>query len=80
MAERDQPEQIRFLDELRRHSTTDPFVSFDIVTSSGDKYEVRERLQIAFGVDACVVVLPRTGIRVIRSNQISAIHVHEPAV
>jgi hypothetical protein len=78
MAERE-PEEIRFLDELRRYSNSDPFVQFDIVTNSGDKYEVRERLQVAFGVDCCVVVLPTTGIRIVRSNQISAIHSHESA-
>jgi hypothetical protein len=78
MAERE-PEEIRFLDELRRNYDANPFVPFDVVTTSGDKYEVRERANIAFGADCAVVVLPRTGICVVRSNQISAIHVHEPA-
>jgi hypothetical protein len=78
MAERE-PEEIRFLDELRRYYNASPFVPFDIVTASSDKYEIRDRANIAFGADCCVVVLPRTGICVVRSNQISAIHVHEPA-
>jgi len=79
MAEQ-QPEQIKFADELIRCASAYPFVPFDIVTSSGDRYEVREKLQIALGADAFVLVLPRTGIRVIRNNQITAFHIHEPVM
>jgi hypothetical protein len=72
-----EPEQINFADELYRNVSAVPFVPFDVVTNSGDRYEVRERLQIAMGGDAIVLVLPKAGIRVIRKNQITAIHVHE---
>ena len=78
MAERE-PEQIDFLDELRRYARAIPFIPFDIVTTSGDRYEVHESLQIAVaGSDAVVLVLPKTGIQVVRKNQITALHVHEP--
>jgi hypothetical protein len=76
MAERE-PEQIDFEDELRRYANKLPFVPFDIVTSSGNRYEVQERLQLAMGGTAIVLVLPKTGIQVIRKNQITALHVHE---
>jgi hypothetical protein len=77
MAER-QPEQIDFMDELRRYANATPFVPFDIVTTSGNKYEVQERLQFALGSTAAVLVLPKTGIQIVRMNQIAALHVHEP--
>lgn len=70
-------EQINFEDELRRYAEAVPFVPFDILTASGDKYEVQERIQFAMGPNAIVLVLPRTGIQLIRKNQITAIHVHE---
>ncbi len=77
MAERD-PEQINFEDELGRYARAVPFVPFEIITASGDKYEVRESLQLAVGNTAIVLVLPKTGIQVIRKNQITAVHVLEP--
>ncbi len=73
-----QPEQIDFEEELRRYSRATPFVPFEIVTASGDHYEVQESLQLAMGNSAVVLVLPKTGIQVVRKNQITAIHVHEP--
>ena len=77
MADREH-EQIDFEDELRRYYEAQPFVPFDIMTGSGDRYEVRERSQLAFGHIAIVLVLPRTGIQIVRKSQITAIHVHEP--
>jgi hypothetical protein len=77
MAERG-PEQLEYEDELRRYAQAVPFVPFDIVTTSGERYEVREPLQLAMGHSAVVLVLPKTGIQVIRKNQITAVHVHEP--
>ena len=77
MAERE-PEQIDFEDELRRAYKAQPFWPFDLMTASGDRYEIRDPSEIAFGHTAIVLVLPRTGIQVVRKNQITAIHVHEP--
>jgi hypothetical protein len=71
------PEQINFDADLRRYLTATPFVPFDIVTSSGDRYAVEERLQMAMGGSAIVLVLPKTGIQLIRKNQITAVHVRE---
>ncbi|HTL28693.1 MAG TPA: hypothetical protein VL282_05725 [Tepidisphaeraceae bacterium] len=70
-------EQLNFEGELRKYAEAVPFVPFDIVTASGDRYRVQERLQLAMGGSAVVLVLPRTGIQLIRKNQITAVHVHE---
>lgn len=76
--EEKQPEQITFDDELRRYARADPFVPFDIITTSGMTYEITESLQVATVQNTVVVVLPRTGVTVIRKNQIVALHKHEP--
>jgi hypothetical protein len=76
MAEQ-QPEQISFHSELRRYADASPFVPFDIITTSGDHYEVRERLQVLMFGDSLVVATPKTGLQIIRKNQVTAIHAHE---
>ena len=77
MAER-QPEQIDFDEELRRCYKAQPFHPFDVVTASGDRYRVEDPSQVAFGHSAIVVVLPRAGVQIVRKNQITAVHIHEP--
>jgi hypothetical protein len=72
-------EEINFEDELRRCLRADPFVPFDIVVTSGDRYEITNDEQVALGGNTVVVVLPKTGIRFFRKNQIVAVHVHEPS-
>jgi hypothetical protein len=76
MAERE-PERIDFEDEMRRYANAVPFIPFEIVTTSGDRYQVLERLQLAMAGTAIVLVLPKTGIQLLRKNQITALHVHE---
>ena len=78
MAER-QPEQIDFEDELRRCYKAQPFLPFEVVSGSGDRYEVVDPSQVAFGHSAIVIVLPRTGVQIVRKSQITAVHVREPA-
>jgi hypothetical protein len=77
MPERE-PERLDFEDELQRYARAVPFVPFDVITASGTKYEILESVQLAIGGSAIVLVLPKTGIQVIRKNQITALHVHEP--
>ncbi len=72
------PEQITSDDELRRYARAEPFVPFDIVTTSGMTYPISESLQVAAVQNTVVVVLPRTGVTVIRKSQIVALHKHEP--
>jgi hypothetical protein len=78
--EEEKPEQINFEDEFRRYARAEPFVPFDIVVTSGDRYEVTNSDQVAFTGNAVVVALPKHGIRFFRKSQIVAVHVHEPSI
>jgi hypothetical protein len=73
-------EQLKFDEELQRCCRADPFLPFDIVLTSGDRYEITHWQQLAFGENMIVVALPRTGIRFFRKNQIVAGHVREPSM
>jgi len=73
-------EQIDFEEELRRYWRRDPFLPFDIVTTSADRYHITDPGQIAFGSNAIIVALRSTGIQMVRKNQIVAVHVHEPSL
>jgi hypothetical protein len=79
MAERDH-ENIDFEDELRRYWRKEPFIPFEIVTTSGDRYQINDPGQIAFGSNTIIVALRKTGIQLVRKNQIVAVHIHEPTV
>jgi hypothetical protein len=77
--EEKEPERINFDDELRKVARAVPFVPFEIVTTSGEKYEITDSVEIAIGHSTVVLVLPKTGVQMIRKNQIVAVHTHEPA-
>lgn len=72
-------EGIDFEDELRRYWRKEPFIPFDIVTASGDRYEITNPGHIAFGSNVIIIAMRKTGIQLVRKNQITAVHVHEPA-
>jgi hypothetical protein len=73
-------EQIDFEEELRRYWRREPFTPIEIITTSGDRYQINDPGQIAFGSNAIVIALRKTGIQLVRKNQIVAVHVHEPTV
>jgi hypothetical protein len=79
MSERE-PEQISFDGELRKLVRAVPFIPFDIMTASGDRYEITDNVQAAVGGATVGIFLPKTGWQLIRKNQITAIHVRETAV
>jgi hypothetical protein len=70
-------EPLRFDDELKRYLEADPFNDVEIVTTSGDRYLITDRWQVAFGQNQITVIPGGYGSRIIRKNQIVAIHVHE---
>jgi hypothetical protein len=72
------PEQVDFEDELWKAYKAEPFSPFDILTAGGQVYQVQDSSQIAFGHSAIVLVLPKTGVQIVRKSQITAVHVHEP--
>lgn len=73
-------EQIDFEEELRRYWRKDPFVPFEIVATSGDRYLINDPGNIAFGTNTIIIALRKTGIQLLRKNQIVAVHVHEPSL
>jgi len=73
-------EQVDFEEELRRYWRKDPFVPFEIITTSGDRYRINDPGLIAFGSNVIIVALRKTGIQLVRKNQIVAVHVLEPSV
>ena len=73
-------EPLRFDEELRHYLEADPFHDVEIVTTSGDRYQITDRWQVAFGQNSIVVIPGGFGTRIIRKNQIVAIHVQEPTV
>lgn len=77
--EEKQPERISFDDELKKLARALPFIPFEILTTGGERYEITDNIEIAVGYSTVVVVLPKTGVQMIRKNQIVAVHSHEPA-
>jgi hypothetical protein len=73
------PERIDFEDELRRLAKADPFTPFEIIVTSGDRYEITEELQMAISGNAVVVLMPKRGMQMFRKNQIVAVHTLESA-
>jgi F420-dependent methylenetetrahydromethanopterin dehydrogenase len=73
-----EPEKISFDDELRRVARAVPFVPFEITTTSGQKYEITDSVEMAIGTSTVIVVLPKTGVQMIRKDQIVAVHTTEP--
>ena len=78
MADRDSSERIEFEDELRRYGRADPFMPFDIVVSSGDRYTITNSDHLAFTANTVVVAEPKTGIIFFRLGQIVAVEIREP--
>jgi hypothetical protein len=71
-------DDINILDEIKHLLTRQPFIGFTIVMSSGDRYDISERHQVAVGQAGIVVVPPEKTHSVLRANQIVSIDVNEP--
>ena len=85
MSEFDKPEgkeppreRINLEDELKRYLKAEPFHNIEIVTTSGDRYEITSPWQIAIGDAAIVIARGKYGVRIIRKSQVVEISVHEP--
>jgi hypothetical protein len=67
-------ESIGLRDELTDAIRREPFVPFQIVMSSGDRYKILDSLSVALGRDV-VVILPRNGAHIsLRFNQVNSIN------
>jgi hypothetical protein len=76
MEERE-PECIDLESRLRKYARAVPFVPYVLVTGDGNQYPIREPFQLAMGGNTIVMMLPGTGIKTIRKNQIAALHLHK---
>jgi hypothetical protein len=73
-------ERINLRDELDKLVDSDPFVPFEIIMTSGDRYKIGNPRLLAFGHDIILVIPPRRGGHsVLRFNQVSSINVLEPS-
>ena len=74
------PEEITIEDEIKKLLERKPFVPFYISLTSGERYEVTERHQLAIGSGSTVALIhPREGITILRKNQIVAVDAPERA-
>ncbi|HZL35658.1 MAG TPA: hypothetical protein VFC78_10140 [Tepidisphaeraceae bacterium] len=72
------PEEISILGELAYLLDQRPFHPFVIVMSSGERYEVTGKHQVAIGESVVVLIPPRSNSIHLRSTQISSIEEREP--
>ena len=66
-------EQISLRDELLKMLDSDPFVPFNIVMSSGDRYKVIDPHTVAVGREIVIVIPPRGASCRLRFNHINAL-------
>jgi hypothetical protein len=72
-------EQISFIDEMHRLLDREPFQPFTIVLNSGNRYEVSDPHQLALGESVAILIPKKSTSIYMRSNQIVAVEVLEPA-
>jgi hypothetical protein len=70
-------EAMDFEDELRRLWKADPFIPFEIVVTSGDRYQIGESLHLVISRNMITVMSPGGGTRFFRKNQLVAVHVKD---
>jgi hypothetical protein len=73
----DMSEEIGLRGELIKLLDSDPFVPFQIVMSSGDRYEVSDPHSVAVARDVVIVVPPRGVSSKLRWNHINALDVKD---
>ena len=72
------PEEITILSELDYLLDQRPFKPFAIVMSSGQRYEITGKHQVAIGKNVVVLIPPESTSIHLRSSQISSIEEREP--
>jgi len=72
-------EAMDFEDELRRLWEADPFIPFEVVVTSGDRYAISRSSHLVFATNMITVLTPGFGPQFFRKNQLVAVHVHDPA-
>jgi hypothetical protein len=68
------PEELSFDDEINVRINRVPFEPFVVILASGDRFEIGDGVQVAIGKFTISLYYARSGITVLRKNQIVAIH------
>jgi hypothetical protein len=66
-------EETSLLDEIQRLADAEPFVPFAIVMASGGRYEITGADVVIFGRNVIYVFAPRTGVSMLRPNQLTEV-------
>jgi hypothetical protein len=72
-------EEISIIDELKRLIDRTPFQPYVITLSSGERFDITERHQVAVGTSVVIVLPPNQASIYLRSNQITSVQVLAPA-
>jgi hypothetical protein len=72
-------EEIDIIGEIEKALDRRPFQPFVIVVSSGDRYEVTGRHQVAVGRQVVIILPPDSTSIYLRANQLVAIELAAPA-
>jgi hypothetical protein len=73
------PDELDFVDEIRRYLDRRPLIPFVIVMQSGERYEITGKHQVALGRKAIDIVPPRETHVFFPSHKISSVEVLEPS-
>ncbi len=69
---------ISITDEIEKALDRQPFRPFSIVVSSGDRYEVTGRHQVAVAKQVVIILPPDAASIYLRSNQLVAVEIAAP--
>jgi hypothetical protein len=72
-------EDISITEEIEKALDRRPFQPFSIVVSSGDRYEVTGRHQVAVGKQVVIILPPDSTSVYLRTNQVVAVELAAPA-
>jgi hypothetical protein len=72
-------EDIDIVGEIEKALDRQPFLPFAIVATSGDRYEVSGRHQVAVGRQVVIILPPDSTSVYLRTNQLVAVELAAPA-
>ena len=66
-------EELGFEDELNSRINREPFEPFEMIITSGDRFTIDARVQVAVGRGTITLYHPRSGATIIRKSQLVAL-------
>ena len=67
-------EELSFENEINERLRREPFEPFALTVASGERYEINEQVQVAFGATTITLYHARSGFTMLRKNQLVALH------